>query len=426
MSVTSKTIIISKANLAFVDQAFVSAMNFLTGLALARFLGLKGYGEYVLVYGVILFFSTVQVSLIVSPMMVKGPAVEESDRRKYFSAVAVSQFLFSVVSAGLIIVVGLVVVWAFRFHQFDPFIVPLAVATAVFLAQDYYRRYFFVIERPVAALTSDIIGYGVQFAIILVFGIMGNLDADGVLWAMAFAFFLGASLVLVQSGRKRVLELGERSYLRKVCRENYDFGKWLLGVNMMYWGQAQIINYFVAAGISVAAVGALNACKNVLGVLNVFFLGLQNVLLPEASRAFADGGQDVLGKYLKRVAMLGGLITFLVVLVAAVWNEYWVRLFYGSQYDGYGWIVIWWGIYFFVAFFHRPYSAGLSVIDKTKLIFQSMIVGFGSFVVLGYPAIIFWKIHGIMFLMCLSNLVALMLLGMNLTREFRNARSSTV
>ncbi len=426
MPVPSKIIIMSKTNLAFVDQAFVSGMNFVTGLVLARFLGLKGYGEFVLVYGVILFFSTVQVSLIVSPMMVKGPAVEESDRRRYFSAVAVSQFLFSVVSAGLIILIGLVVVWAFRFHQFDPFIVPLAVATAVFLAQDYYRRYFFVIERPVAALASDIIGYGAQFAIVLVFGIMGNLDADDVLWAMAFAFFLGASVAFLRSGKKNVFELGERSYLGRICRENYDFGKWLLGVNMMYWGQAQIINYFVAGGISVAIVGVLNACKNVLGVLNVFFLGLQNVLLPEASRAFADGGQGELGRYLRKVAALGGIITFLVVLVAAVWNEYWVRLFYGSQYGGYGWIVIWWGIYFLVAFFHRPYSAGLSVVDKTKRIFQSMIVGFGAFVVLGYPAIALWKIHGIMLLMCLSNLVVLMLLGINLTRELGNARSNTV
>jgi hypothetical protein len=178
-------------------------------------------------------------------MMVKGPAVEESDRRRYFSAVAVSQFLFSVVSAGLIIVVGLVVVWAFRFHQFDPFIAPLAVATAVFL-----RRITTGVissrRKPVAALASDVIGYGAQFAIVLVFGLMGNLDADDVLWAMAFAFFLGASLAFVQSGRKRVLELGGRSYFRKVCRENYDFGKWLLGVNMMYWGQGQAINYFAA------------------------------------------------------------------------------------------------------------------------------------------------------------------------------------
>lgn len=410
MPAPSKTILISKANLAFVDQAFVSGMNFATGLVLARFLGLTGYGEYVLVYGVILFFSTVQVSLIVSPMMVKGPAVEESDRRKYFSAVAVSQFLFSVVSAGLIVVGGLVGVWIFRFHQFEPFIIPLAVATAVFLVQDYYRRYFFVVERPAAALASDVIGYGAQFAIVLVFGIMGNLGTDDVLWAMAFAFFLGTSLAFVQSGKKSVFDLGAWSYFRRICRENHDFGKWLLGVNMMYWGQAQIINYFVAAGISVAVVGALNACKNVLGVLNVFFLGLQNILLPEASRSLKEGGTDGLKGYLKSIAFFGGMITLLVALVAGIWGEYWLKLFYGSAYSGYGWIVVWWSIYFVIAYFHRPYSTGLSVLDRTKQVFQSILIGFGLFVLFGYVSTMFYEVHGIMTLMCFSNLLTLALL----------------
>jgi O-antigen/teichoic acid export membrane protein len=325
--------------------------------------------------------------------------------------------LFSVVSAGLVVVGGLVVVWAFRFHQFDPFIAPLAVATAVFLAQDYYRRYFFVIERPVAALASDIIGYGAQFVIVLIFGIMGNLDADDVLWAMAFAFFLGASLAFVRSGRKSVLEVGERSYLRKVCRENYDFGKWLLGVNMMYWGQAQTINYFVAGALSVTIVGALNACKNVLGILNVFFLGLQNILLPEASRALKDGGKDGLGRYLKSIAFFGGMITLLVVLVAGIWSECWLKLFYGSAYRGYGWIVVWWGIYFFVAYFHRPYSTGLSVLDRTKQVFQSMLIGFVLFVILGYVLTMLYEIHGVMTLMCFSNLLTLVFLAYFFKRE---------
>ncbi len=418
MPATSKSII-SKANLAFVDQAFVSGMNFVTGLVLARFLGLKGYGEYVLVYGVILFFSTVQVSLIVSPMMVKGPAVEESDRRRYFSAVAVSQFLFSVVSAGLIIVVGLVVVWAFRFHQFDPFIAPLAVATAVFLTQDYYRRYFFVVERPVAALASDVIGYGAQFAIVLVFGIMGNLDADDVLWAMAFAFFLGASLAFVQSGRKRVLELGGRSYFRKVCRENYDFGKWLLGVNMMYWGQGQAINYFAAGVLSVAIVGAINACMNVLGVLRVFFLGLQNILLPEASRRYRDDGHAGLTRYLRKIAVTGGTFTFAVVFAAGTWNEYWLGLCYGSAYRGYGWIVIWWSVYYLISFFHRPYSTGLSVFDSTRYIFNSMLVGFGVFIAAGYFFSKVWQVGGLMSLLCITNVLTLVFLVYYFKREVR-------
>lgn len=415
-----------KANLAFVDQAFVSGMNFLTGLALARFLGLEGYGQYVLVYGVILFFSTLQMSLIVSPMMVRGAAIEESLRGRYFSAVTIQQLLFSILSAVVIMIGGLIAGSMFGFQEFKRFLVPLALATAVFLMQDYYRRYFFVVKKPVFAFINDIVSYGIQFTLVLAFGISKNIDTAYALWFMVFGFFLPAFLAFIQSGRKMTFGLGDRLYFTEVFRESYRFGKWLLGVNMMYWGQAQIVNYFVAGAISVVTVGALNACKNVLGVLNVFFLGLQNILLPDASRSYVDSGMNGLRRYLGRIAVFGGIITIAVALAASIWNEYWLGFFYGSAYRGYGWIVIWWGVYFVISFFHRPYSAGLSVLDKTKRIFHSMTVGFGFFVVLGYFFTIHLQVNGIMFVMCLSNLVMLLLLRMSFNKECESAEKVSI
>ncbi|MBA4390985.1 MAG: hypothetical protein C0399_08605 [Syntrophus sp. (in: bacteria)] len=396
-------------------------MNFLTGLVLARFLGLEGYGQYVLVYGVTLFFSTLQMSLIVSPMMVKGPVIEESLKRKYFSAITIQQLLFCVGSAAIIILGGFAAGRVFGFHQFERFLVPLALATAAFLAQDFYRRYFFVVKRPFAAFINDIVSYGTQFALVLVFGIMKNIDTNRALWFMALAFFLAAFIAFTQSGKGITLELVDRSYFSKVYRESYHFGKWLLAVNMMYWGQGQAINYFVAGFVSVAVVGAINACMNILGILRVFFLGLQNILLPDTSRSFKDEGVKGLRRYLKKVAVLGGGVTIAVVLVASIWSEYWIKLFYGSTYQGYGWIVIWWGIYFIISFFHRPYSAGLSVLDKTRRIFNSMMVGFGIFIIMGYFFTRFWQVNGIMFLLCFSSLITLFLLKISFRHEYENA-----
>jgi O-antigen/teichoic acid export membrane protein len=401
---------ISKENLAFIDQAFVSGMNFITGLALTRFLGLEGYGQYVLVYGVVLFFSTLQMSLVVSPMMAKGPVVEESIKRRYFSAMTIQQLLFCFGSAVIIIAGGLVAEKMLKVHQFERLLVPLALATAAFLAQDYYRRYFFVVKRPVSAIINDVFSYGTQFALILVFGIMKNIDTKRALWFMAFVFFLAAFMALVQSGKNISLALCERSYFAKVFHESYHFGKWLLGVNMMYWGQAQIVNYFVAGALSVTVVGAMNACKNILGILNVFFLGLQNILLPDTARSLKNDGIEGLRKYLTKVTVFGGIITFAIVLIASVWSEYWIELLYGSAYRGYGWIVVWWGAYFVVGFFHRPYSAGLSALNKTKTIFRSMVIGFVLFIVLGYFFTMFWQVNGIMFLMCFSNVLTLIIL----------------
>ena len=409
-----------RVHLVFVDQAFVSGMNFLTGLALARFLGLQGYGQYVLVYGIILFFTTFQMSFIISPMMAKGSIVEELQKVKYFSAVTTQVLLFCIFST-IIIMAGGIIAKSISFLELEKLLFPLVVATASFLAQDYFRRYLFVVNRPVAAFVNDIIGYGTNFILVLIFGITKNIDTSRALWFMAFAFFVAALSTFIQS-RKLVLVLNDRSYFTEVYYDSYHFGKWLLGVNLIYWGQSQIVNYFIAGTVSVAIVGAMNACKNVLGILNVFFLGLQNILLPEASRSFNKGGTRGLKKYLRSITLLGGIITLLVVFVASVWNEFWMKLLYGSSYRGYGWIVIWWGIYFLIGFFHRPYSAGLSALDKTKRIFRSMIAGFGVFITLGYFFTSLWQVNGAMSLMCFSSLISLFLLGASFKDECNMAR----
>jgi len=314
----------------------------------------------------------------------------------------------------------------FDFSRFERFLVPAALGTSALLMQDYFRRYFFLVKQPVAAIFNDIIGYGLLFVLVLTFGVAGDIDTGRALWFMTLSFSVASLAAFLRTRTVMRLGLGGRAYFMEILRENYHFGKWLLGVNVMYWGQGQVANYFVAGLISVVMVGAINACMNVLGVLRIFFLGLNNILLPETSRAYKSKGITGLTAYLGKVSFFGGVVTLLIVLIAGVWNEYWLMLLYGNTYSGYGWIVIWWGIYFLIGFFHRPYVAGLSVVDKTKRIFQSMIVGFGLFVVLGYPAIALWRVHGIMFLMCFSNLVALILLGTNLTREVRYARSHTV
>ena len=386
-------------------------MNFLTGLALARFLGLEGYGEYVLVYGAILFFSTLQMSLVLSPMMVKGAGIEESSRRKYFSSVLVQQLLFCVASGTSIIAGGFAVGMVVDFSRFERFLVPVALATSAFLMQDYYRRYFFLVKQPVAAIVNDIISYGVLFGLVLSFGIARNIDTGRALWFMALSFSVASLAAFLQTRRTMRLELGGRAYFAKILRENYHFGKWLLGVNVMYWGQGQVLNYFVAGLISVVVVGAINACMNVLGVLRIFYLGLNNILLPEASRAYKRKGMEGLRTYLGKVSFFGGALTLVIVLIAGVWNEYWLMLLYGNTYSGYGWIVIWWGVYFLVGFFHRPYVAGLSVLDRTKRVFQSMLIGFGLFIILSYPLTTLYQTLGIMTLMCVSNLVTLLLLG---------------
>lgn len=59
----------NKKTLVFLDQIIVSGSNFLLGILLARNLGIEEYGQFALLWLIVLFFSSLQLSFIVSPML---------------------------------------------------------------------------------------------------------------------------------------------------------------------------------------------------------------------------------------------------------------------------------------------------------------------------------------------------------------------
>ncbi len=73
----------------------MSAVNFLTGIFLARYLGLAEFGRYTLIWMAVLFVSSMQQALINSPMMSFGPQQSDAESTGYFGAVVVQQICFA-------------------------------------------------------------------------------------------------------------------------------------------------------------------------------------------------------------------------------------------------------------------------------------------------------------------------------------------
>jgi O-antigen/teichoic acid export membrane protein len=197
------------------------------------------------------------------------------------------------------------------------------------------------------------------------------------------------------------------TFLKEKTVEHLHFGKWLLGGDLMFWVQNQSVNYFCAGIFSISMVGAMNAARNVTGVVNILFLGLMNFLPPRAAGVFSQGGPAKLNSYLLRISFWGGLSTLIITLVASFGREFWLNLLYGHTYASYGWIVIWWSVYYFIGFFLRPVGVGLQVLNKTRSIFFSNLFGFILMLVIIYPLLLQWQVHGLMFVLCLNNLAVL-------------------
>ncbi len=399
-----------KTHLALVDQGLISAVNFGTGLLLARFLGMAGYGEFVLTYGIILFVAGIQMAFVISPMMTSGPTRPEKEKAAYYRSIIIQQLGFGLFTICLTFLCCKILDHAFPQWNLDKILWPLCFAMFTFLAQDFSRRLFFVRNESFNAFVCDLISYGLQATTLIIYSLNFELTAPIALWiigatsALATIYAIGTYLI------SESWVTPAKDYIKQQILEHWHIGKWLIGQTLVYWAGAQFILYIAAAFISVSAVGAIAAARNIVGLVNILFAALENLVPSRAALALQNQGNIGLSRYLKRVSLIGGLLTLAIAGLASLTPELWLNLLYGDEYTGYGWVVIAWSLYFLTGFFHRPLSAGLRAMNQTKYIFISNLFGTLFALSASYPAIKISGISGVMFTLCITQAIILGLL----------------
>jgi O-antigen/teichoic acid export membrane protein len=303
----------------------VSGVNFLTGILLARYLGLKEFGVFTLVWMAVLFVNGLQFAMICSPMMSIGPKQAADEAPAYYGAVLSQQVAFAALSF-VVLYIGVKASGIFFPQwQVQHLALPLASVALAFQMQDFMRRYFFTRNRASAAIVNDAIRYLGQLGILVWLFIVMELDGAGVLWIIA-----GTSAVATAAGIFSLERMAwDRGMLATVTKRHWHFSKWLTGSALMQWTSGNL--FIVAAGgvLGAVAVGALKAAQNVMGITHILFQGLENIVPVRAGTYYHKGGSQALVVYLRKVAWAGGLATAAMALLAAAFPEFWLGLFYG-------------------------------------------------------------------------------------------------
>ncbi len=389
------------------DQFIVSGSNFITGFILARYIGVEGYGQYVLAYGFLLFVSGLQVAVIISPMMVMGSRLNADKCKAYFWSLFSVQIFFNFMGCVCVYVAGYFVDSVFPDWNLKSLVLPLAIATFCFLTQDYLRRYYIVTSQNRLVLFSDFFFHGFRVAGLVYFGNQSELTSE-----LAFKILILSSLVPISLGILHVIistkQIRKVVNSRKIITDHWHFGKWLVANNLSYWGSNQLIIYMVAGLVSVTSVGGMYAALNVIGVANILYLALENIVPAQAARTYKESGGAGLNHYLIRVCKFGGSVTITIIFIACIWAEGWMRLLYGEKFTEYSWMIYLWALYYAIGFFHRPLSAGLKVLNDTKGIFISNLLSPVLVVSMGYWTINNYKVAGALVILCAINLIILL------------------
>ena len=374
--------LLHRGNLAYVDQALVSGVNFLTAIVLARALGLQEFGRFSLIWMVVQFLNTLQSSLVIVPMMSIGPLQTETDRAAYDGAILVQQGLLSLVLVGGLWLLGGLAsmlggsafgVWLPQ-GMLEPLNAILWPLLAVVLGcqwQECLRRLFFSREHPGKALLNDVVSYLGQFAVLLSLlaaaGLPGipPLTMITVLWVIAGSSGVAVAVGLLMLGPIQI----DLTTIRSVCARHWRFSRWLLASGMLQWLSASYLILTAGWVLGAAAVGAIKAAQSLIGLTHVLFNGLSNIVPIRLGQALTRQGFDAMEHTLWRISLTGGSITAALMIPAMFFAEPLLALVYGADYGEFGWVLRVFVAVYLLMFLIQQMSFGLRALECTRPIF---------------------------------------------------------
>lgn len=399
----SKNALKQSSLLVYADQLIVSGLSFISGVTLARLLGVQGFGVYSIAWLGVLIASSINQPLIIAPMLTLSAKKGEAEARDYLEALVFKQLFFAAIMGFLAFVAVLIMSFVLHDWKVDSIIIAFPLAVFSFLLQDFFRRYFFIIKRQHIAIIIDLVAYGGVLISAICIHYFRNMDAQFILLLTAL-FFLYASLIALFSLPHLKFNLDN---IIKAVKEHWTFSKWLTATALLQWFSGNL--FIIAAGaiLGPVAVGAARMAQNIVGVTHVLFLAMENIIPSRAAKAQCEGGNEMLFKYLWKFTLQMGLITLTILALISMFSSQIIEVCYGKSYLQYNGILIGFCLLYVIVFFGYPLRYAIRTMENTKLIFMSFIVSSVFSILCAYPIIKTFGLYGVVAGLMMTQCIAL-------------------
>ncbi|PCI87004.1 MAG: hypothetical protein COB24_07425 [Hyphomicrobiales bacterium] len=350
----------------FLDQMIVSGSNFAISVLLARSLGLDNFGQYSLLWLVVLFSSSIQSAMIISPILTFVGKKNLTIIDQYLSVMMVLQIALAVLTALVV----------FLFFEFIPLfnkdweIGDLALYASLFimsfLIQDFYRRVLIVKNRYIQLIMVDLVAY-IGSLLYIAFANPNDLKF---IFSVLFVFYC-LSFILAQFGIKRTSTSWKYKVL--IFKKNWHFSQWLLYSAILQWGSGNA--YTLALGVYLGnwAIGVIRILQNLMGIFHIVFIALENILPTTFAQQYKSSGLTGMMRIFKQQIQYAAIFFLLFGLVIYFQAGHIIEFIYGSEYQAYANLLIWYVVIYFFIYLSMLQRYILRATEKTKVIFISYI-----------------------------------------------------
>lgn len=325
--------LLQSSGLSIVDQALVSGTSFVTSVILGRVAGREDLGVYYLALSIVLFVRGLQEQLVSAPYMIYCGRQAREHQSRYAASSLLHQCLLSVVA-----VVGLAVVaiagWSPAGVRSSMYL--LLCAAPLLWMREYVRQLSFAHLDVRAAIVTDATIAATQLGGLAYLASLGQLNVQTTLAVMGICCGL-ASVAWLASGRQRFTLSWAAAW--DDWRRNWTFSRWALASHVLACSSPYVLPWIVAATHGERETGTLGACATLVGLSNMFLIGLANYLSPKAARAFAEQGLAALQRVLKQTALLFVVGLGTMSVAAFLVGHHVAALVYGPEFIETRWIL---------------------------------------------------------------------------------------
>jgi O-antigen/teichoic acid export membrane protein len=329
-----------KSALSLVDQGLTSAASFSVNVFLARLVSAEVYGAFAVAFAGFLFVSGFHNVLLLEPLSVFGPSRYAGRLPEYFKIQMVIHTLLVGALSAAVIVAGLLM-W--RFLPGNPLagaVLGVGVALPFLLLLWLARRMCYVVQRPAIAILGS--GFYLAFvcAGLLLAGRFGQLSAFCAFLLMAAGSLLAAGILAGALGLLRGIS-PRSAGISWLCalRENWTYGRWLVGSVVLFSVSSQTQTFLVAASLGLGAAGVLRAMQIPSLAMSQVVAATGLLVLPTLSRDFGRGLIERMShKAMLVSAALAGVALCFAALLALETTRV-EHALYGGKYFAYAWLM---------------------------------------------------------------------------------------
>lgn len=330
----------ARSALSLVDQGFTSLAGFAVNLLLARWLTPNLYGAFAVAFAAFLFVSGFHNVLLLEPLSVIGPARYPGRLHDYFRAqLIVHTVLVGFLSA--VTLIGGLIFW--RLAPGSPLVGSVmgsALALSFLLLLWLARRMCYVVQKPGIAVAGSVAYLLLVLGGLLILWRGGKIGPFNAFLLMGAASLLATGILFRRLGTGFTGALSKSSISwRAVLRENWTYGRWLVGSTVLWSIATQAQMFLVAAILGLGASGILRAMQLPSLVLTQANTAMGLLVLPALSYEFGFNRLERM-RHKALLATLGLSVTAAVfVLALAFFAPHIERLLFGGKYALYAWLI---------------------------------------------------------------------------------------